>query len=142
MSSLFIILDTILIKKSPFIKEAIFSDVILVSNYHIYEEERIKLIPDHMINIIYKTVTPSFEKLQIIQNLNSLLFQVILIFSVWILIKVPPILSAVLGNRFSKKYCLREWIVSICLRYDDKNLVESFECGKGVGMEGGRGGYE
>ena len=82
MSSLFIIPDTILIKKSPIIKEAIFSDVILVSNYHIYEEERIKLIPDHMINIIYKTVTPSFEKLQIIQNLNSLLFQVILIFSV------------------------------------------------------------
>ena len=61
-TSLFIIPDTILIKKSPFIKEAIFSDAILVSNYHVYKEEKIKLILDHMINIIYKTVTPSSEK--------------------------------------------------------------------------------
>ena len=41
-----------------------------------------------MIDIIYKTVTSShLEKLQIIQNINNLMFQVILIFSDEILIK-------------------------------------------------------
>ena len=39
-------------------------------------------------NIIYKTEKPShLEKLQIIQNINKLMFQVMFIFSDWILIK-------------------------------------------------------
>ena len=41
-----------------------------------------------MIDIIYKTVKPShLKKLQITQNLEILMFQVIFIFSDWILIK-------------------------------------------------------
>ena len=51
-------------KKPPFIKVAIFSDVILVSNYHGCKEEVINLIPHYLIDIIYKTVKPShLEKL-------------------------------------------------------------------------------
>ena len=42
----------------------------------------INLIPHYLIDIIYKTVKPShLEKLQIIQNVNKLMFQVIFIFS-------------------------------------------------------------
>ena len=68
--------------KPPFIKIAIFSDVILVSNYHGCKEEVINLIPHYLIDIIHKTVKPShLEKLQIIQNINKLMFQVIFIFS-------------------------------------------------------------
>ena len=41
-----------------------------------------------MINIVYKTVKPShLKKLQTIQNIKNLMFQVIFIFSDWILIK-------------------------------------------------------
>ena len=41
-----------------------------------------------MIDIIYKNVKPShLEKLQIMQNINNLMFQVIFIFSDWISIK-------------------------------------------------------
>ena len=48
----------------------------------------INLIPHYLIDIIYKTVKPShLEKLQIIQNVNKLMFQVIFIFSDWILIE-------------------------------------------------------
>ena len=66
----------------------IFSDVILVSNYDGCKKEAINLIPHYLINIIHKTVKPShLEKLQIIQNINKLMFQVIFIFSDWILIK-------------------------------------------------------
>ena len=36
---------------------AIFSDVILVSNYHGCKEEVINLIPHYLIDIIYKIVT-------------------------------------------------------------------------------------
>ena len=63
-------------------KLAMFPDVILVSNYHGCKEEVINLIPHYLINIIYKTVRPShLEKLKIIQNVNKLMFQVIIIFS-------------------------------------------------------------
>ena len=66
----------------------IFSDVILVSNCHGCKEEAINLIPHYLIDIIHKTVKPShLEKLQIIQNINKLMFQVNFIFSDWILIK-------------------------------------------------------
>ena len=63
----------------PFIKVAIFSDIILVSNYHGCKEEA---IPRYLIAIIHKTVKLShLEKLQIIQNINKLMFQVIFMFS-------------------------------------------------------------
>ena len=55
---------------------------------HGCKEEAISLIPHYLIDIIHKTVKPShLEKLQIIQNINKLMFQVIFIFSDWILIK-------------------------------------------------------
>ena len=74
-TSLFIILESTC-KKSPFIKVAIFSDVILVSNYHGCKVEAINLIPHYMIDIIYKTVKPShLEKSQITQNINNLMFE-------------------------------------------------------------------
>ena len=39
-----------------------------------------------MVDIIYKTVKPSpLKKLQVIQNIKNLMFQVIFIFSDWIL---------------------------------------------------------
>ena len=51
---------------------AIFSDVILVSNYHGCKEEAINLIPQYLIDIIHKLVKPShLEKLQIIQSINK-----------------------------------------------------------------------
>ena len=59
-----------------------------MSNYHGCKEEAINLIPQYLIDIIHKLVKPSYlEKLQIIQNINKLMFQVIFIFSDWILIK-------------------------------------------------------
>ena len=82
-----------------------------------------------MINIIYKIVKPSYlKKLQIIQNTKNLMFQVIFLFSDWILIKQmhsflhPTAESCIGGNRFSKEYYLGEWIISFCIGRDDKNL--------------------
>ena len=58
------------------------SDVIFASNYHGCIEEAINLIPHYLIDIIHKTVNPSYlEKLQIIQNISKLMFQVIFLFS-------------------------------------------------------------
>ena len=52
------------------------------------KEKQKKIIPYCMIDIIYKTLKPShFTKTQIIQNIKNLMFQVIFIFSDWILIK-------------------------------------------------------
>ena len=57
-------------------KVAIFSEVVLLSNYHARKGEAIKLI-----DIIYKIVKPShLKKLQIIQNIKNLMLQVIFIF--------------------------------------------------------------
>ena len=54
---------------------AIFPDVILVSNYYGCKEEAINLIPQYLKDIIHKLVKPShLEKLQIIQNINKLMF--------------------------------------------------------------------
>ena len=59
-----------------------------MSNYHGWKEEVINLIPHYLIDIIYKTVKPShLAKLQIIQNVNKIMFQVIFIFSDWMLIE-------------------------------------------------------
>ena len=97
-------------KKPSFIKVAIFSDVILVLNYHGCKGEAINLIPLYLIDITRKTVKPShLEKLQIIQNINKLMFQVIFIFSDRILIKQIIISSTpfVLGETdFQKSF---EW---------------------------------
>ena len=58
-----------------------------MSNYHGHKEEEINLIPHYLI-YIHKTVKPSHsEKLQIIQNINKLMFQFTFIFSDWVLIK-------------------------------------------------------
>ena len=57
-------LSSVTYKKPPFIKVAIFSDAILVSNYHGCKEEAINLILHYLIDIIHKTVKPShLEKL-------------------------------------------------------------------------------
>ena len=74
-----------------------------------------KLIPQYLIDIIHKTVRPShLEKLQIIENINKLIFQVIFIFSDWLLINQIIVFStpfALGGNRFSKNSaCSFEWI--------------------------------
>ena len=91
-------------------------------------------MPYYVIDIMYKTVMPShLTRLQIIQNIKNLMFQVMLIFSDWISVSkssLPPPLSAVGGNRFSKECCLEEWVISFCLGPDDKNLVVSFEWGR------------
>ena len=59
-----------------------------MSNYHGCKEKAINLMPHYLKNIIHKTVKPShLEKLQIIQNIKKLMFQVNFIFSDWILIK-------------------------------------------------------
>ena len=62
-------------------KAAIFSDVVLISNYHGFKGKAIKSIPYYIIDIIYKSVTSSrLKKLQITQNIKNLMFQVILVF--------------------------------------------------------------
>ena len=59
-----------------------------MSNYHGCKGEAMNLILNYLIDIIYKTVKPShLKQLQIVQNINELMFQAILIFSDWILIK-------------------------------------------------------
>ena len=58
-----------------------------MSNSHGCKEEAINLIPHFLIDIIHKTVKPShLEKLEIIQNILQPMFQVIFIFSDWILV--------------------------------------------------------
>ena len=55
---------------------------------HGCKEEATNLIPHYLIDIIHKTVKAShLEKLQIIQDINKLTFQVIFISSEWIFIK-------------------------------------------------------
>ena len=59
-----------------------------MSNYHGCKGEAMNLILNYLIDIIYKTVKPPhLKKLQIVHNINELMFQAILIFSDWILIK-------------------------------------------------------
>ena len=68
-------------KKPPFIKVAIFSDIVLVSNYHGYKGETIKLIPYYMIDIIDKTKAITFEKIVNHTKYKKPNVQVIFIFS-------------------------------------------------------------
>ena len=85
-----------------------FSDVILVSNYHGCKEEVIKWIPHYLIDIIYKIVAKAitFRKIAIVPNGNKLMFQVIFIFSDWILIEQiiasSPHPFCLGGDKFSK----------------------------------------
>ena len=59
-----------------------------MSNYHGCKGKATNLIPHYLIDIIYNTVKPSqLQKLQMIQNINNIMFQVIFMFSDWILIK-------------------------------------------------------
>ena len=56
------------IKSHASSRQLFFSDVFLISNYHGYKGEAIKLTPHNMIDIIYKTVMSShLKKLKIIQ---------------------------------------------------------------------------
>ena len=64
-------------------------------------QEAINLIPHYLMDIIHNTVTPShLEKLQIIQNIKKLMFQVTFIFFDWIFIKQIIV--------FSTPFVLRE----------------------------------
>ena len=105
-------------------KAAIFSDVVLISDYHGCKGEAIKLIPYYIIDIIYKSVTSSrLKKLQITQNIKNLMFQVILIFPDWILIK-QIIVSSTLFCCWEKTDFRKNAAWG-----DDKNLGASFEWG-------------
>ena len=92
----------------------IFSDVNLASNYHDCKEEAINLIPQYLIDIIHKLVKPShLEKLQIIQNINKLMFQAIFTFSDRTLIKQLSFFHPFrLGWRkqIFKKFYLQFWL--------------------------------
>ena len=58
-------------------KKAIFSDVVLVSNYHGCKGKMRNLITHYLLDIIHKTVKLShLEELQLIQNLHfTLMFE-------------------------------------------------------------------
>ena len=78
-----------------------------MSNYHGWKEEVINLTPHYLIDIIYKIVAKAitFGKIAIVPNGNKLMFQVIFIFSVWILMEqtIASSHTFCLGeNRFSK----------------------------------------
>ena len=64
---------------------AIFSEVTLVSNYPGCNRETLNLIPYYLIQDRYYiqncNTIMHLEKLQIIQNINNLMFQIIFIFS-------------------------------------------------------------
>ena len=69
------------IKSHSSSKQQFFTDIVLVSNYYGCKGEAIKLIPYYIIDIICKTIRPShLKKLQIIRNINNLMFQAIFIF--------------------------------------------------------------
>ena len=76
-------------------------------NYHGCKEELINLIPHYLIDIIFKIVAKAitFRKIVIVLNGNKLMFQVIFLFSDWILIEQIIASShpfCLGGNRFSK----------------------------------------
>ena len=115
-------------------KVAIFSDVVLVSNYHGCKGEAIKLISYYMIDIIYKTVKPShLKKLQIIQNIKNLMFQAIFIFSDLILIKQIIVSSTPFccwGKQIFERMLPGGMSNFLLLGRDDRNLGASFEWGR------------
>ena len=86
-------------QRPHFIKVAMFSDVILVSNYHGCKREALNGIQHNLIDF-YKTVKPShLEKLKIIRNIISIMSQVNFIFSNCILIKLVIVFSTPLSMR-------------------------------------------
>ena len=107
--------------------------LVLVSNY--YGCRRGNKINTLLCDRCYLSNSESFtfEKLQIMQNINSSMFKVIFIFSDWILIKQIVVVSSTpfcyWGNISLKNCCLGEWVISFCLERDDKNLGASFESG-------------
>ena len=82
------------IKSHPSLRQLFFYDVVLVANCHGCEGQAMKLVPYYIININYKTVRPSYlKKLQIIQTLKKLMFEVIFIFPDRILLKKVKVSS-------------------------------------------------
>ena len=56
-----------------------------MSNYHGSKGEAINVISKYLKDIIHKAVKPShLDKIEIMQNINKLMFQAIIIFSDWI----------------------------------------------------------
>ena len=102
-------------KKPPFIKVAIFSDEILVSNYTGCKEEVINLTPRYLIHIFYKIVAKAitFRKIAIMPNGTKLMLQVIFISFDWLLVQQIIVSSQPFclgGNRFSKRSTISfEW---------------------------------
>ena len=99
-TSLLIILGSVesTYKKPPIIK---------VASYIFWRNLSVKLIPHYLIDIIYKIVAKAitFRKIAIVPNGNKLMFQVIFIFSDWILTEQIIASSnpfCLGGNRFSK----------------------------------------
>ena len=84
------------------------------SNCYSCKGVAVNLIPHYMIDNIYKTVKPShLEKLEIKQNINNLMFQVLYIFSDWILIKQIIAFSTPFCcwvKQIFKKFCLEFWV--------------------------------
>ena len=81
-------------------------------------------------DVIYKTVKPlHLKKLQFIQNIKNLMFQVIFIFCDWIMVKQILVSSTPFccwGKQIFKRM-LPGRVISFCLGRDDKNLGASFE---------------
>ena len=91
--------------------------IILVSNYHGCKGEAINLIPHYLIDIIHKTVKPShLEKLIIMQNMEKLMFQVIFVFSEWILIKQIIGFSIPFSTLSKKSLRSFEWGTGACVK--------------------------
>ena len=98
---------------------------------HGCKEEGINLIPHYLIDIIQITV--KLSHLEKLWNINYLMFQVIFIFSDWILIKqvivsCTPFCCS--WNIFLKKCCLLELVIIFSLGCYDKNLGVIFDWGR------------
>ena len=91
-----------------------------------------------MIYIIYKTVKPShLKKLQMMQNTNKPNVPSHFYNFDWILVKQIIVSSNhfVRASKFSRKYCLKKWVISLCLQCDDKDFGASFGLRRGVGSK-------
>ena len=93
-----------------------------MSNYHGCKEEVRNLVPHYLIDITYKIVAEAitFRIIAIVPNGNKLLFQIIFIFSDWILIEqiiASPHRFCVGGNKFSKTSTRgSEWVTGTWVR--------------------------
>ena len=78
-----------------------------MSDYHGCKGEAINSIPYYMIDLIYKTVKPL-----LLENISNLMFQVIFIFSGWILIKQIIVFFTLFccwGKPIFIKFCQKCW---------------------------------